>query len=77
MMESSLRLGRGTISCSVKGLKTKLTISQDEFYDYKIAHDDFDPDVTFPELLQLVDQLQNFLHASENIQRGAGSGGNR
>jgi len=71
MMKSSLRLGRGTISRSVKGYETKLTIAQDEFYDYKIAHDDFDPDVAFPELLQQVDKLQDFLQASSSPQQKA------
>lgn len=71
MMKSSLRFGRGTVSRSIKGLETKLTIAQDAFYDYKISHDDFDPDVTFPELLQLIDQLQDFFEAPQTPQQKA------
>lgn len=71
MMKRSLRLERGTISRSVKGLETKLTISQDGFYDYKICHNDFDPDVIFPELLELLDNLQEFLKASPSPQQQA------
>ena len=71
MMKSSLRLGRGTVSRSVRGFETKLTIAQDDFYDYKIAHEDFDPDVSFSELLQLLDKLQDFLQAPSSPQQKA------
>ncbi|KAJ5280631.1 hypothetical protein N7478_006003 [Penicillium angulare] len=64
MMKSTLRLDYGTISGSVRGIETKFTITQDEAYDYKIAHDDFDPDIVFPQMMQVADQLQDILQSS-------------
>ncbi|OOQ88718.1 hypothetical protein PEBR_11160 [Penicillium brasilianum] len=63
MMKSTLRLGHGTVSRSVRGIETKFTITQDEVYDYKIAHEDFDPDLVFPEMVKLGNQLQDILQA--------------
>lgn len=63
MMKSTLRLGHGTVSRSVRGMETKFTITQDEVYDYKIAHEDFDPDLVFPEMVKLGNQLQDILQA--------------
>lgn len=61
MMKNSLRFSHGTVSRSVKGLETKFTITQDAFYDYKIAHEDFDPDDAFLEMIQKFHQLQDIL----------------
>lgn len=71
MMRSTLRLGHGTVSRSVRGIETKFTITQDEVYDYKIAHEDFDPDLVFPEMVKLGDQLQDILQARPDPEQEA------
>lgn len=71
MMKSTLRLGHGTVSRSVRGIETKFTITQDEVYDYKIAHKDFDPDLVFPEMVKLGHQLQDLLQARLNPEQEA------
>lgn len=63
MMKSALQLDRGTLSRSVHGIESKFTITQDEAYSYKIAYEDFDPDVVFPELVELQSTLQDLLQA--------------
>ncbi|KAJ5736050.1 uncharacterized protein N7483_001175 [Penicillium malachiteum] len=64
MMKSTLRLAHGTLSRSVRGIETKFTIIQDEVYNYKIAHQDFDPDAVFPEMMELESEVQRLLQST-------------
>ncbi|CAL5874355.1 uncharacterized protein PFLUO_LOCUS8651 [Penicillium psychrofluorescens] len=63
-MRSTLRLGEGTVCArSLRGVETHFTIAMDSAYDYKILHQEFDPEAVFPEIVALGNQLSEVLQS--------------
>ncbi|CAG8112225.1 unnamed protein product [Penicillium olsonii] len=62
-MESTMLKHNSVTANSLHGVKGHLTISMEEAYDYKIAHEEFDPEVVYPEVVQLGNQISNILEA--------------
>ncbi|CAG7930234.1 unnamed protein product [Penicillium olsonii] len=62
-MKSTMLKHNSVTANSLHGVKGHLTISMEEAYDYKIAHEEFDPEVVYPEVVQLGNQISNILEA--------------
>ncbi|KAJ5210066.1 hypothetical protein N7491_009878 [Penicillium cf. griseofulvum] len=61
-MQSTFRIGNGTVCPrSIRGVQAQFTISMDEAFDYKIGSNEFDPEITFPEIISLSDELSAIL----------------
>lgn len=62
-MQSTFRIGHGTVSPrSLYGIQVpELKVALNEAYHYKIGANEFDPDVVFPEVLTLSNQLSTIL----------------
>ncbi|KAI1837427.1 hypothetical protein DTO006G1_2905 [Penicillium roqueforti] len=62
-MQSTFRIGHGTVSPrSLYGIQVpELKVALNEAYHYKIGAYEFDPDVVFPEVLTLSNQLSTIL----------------
>ena len=62
-MQSTFRVGHETVSPgSLYGIQApELKVAMDEAYDYKIGANEFDPDIVFPEVLTLSNQISTIL----------------
>ncbi|CAI7629170.1 unnamed protein product, partial [Penicillium discolor] len=62
-MRSTMRLRNTVTAKSLKGVTSQFTIAMDDAYDYKVAHHDFDPEIVYPEVVELGNQLSDMLQA--------------
>lgn len=61
-IHSNLHVGRGTVSPrSLYGVQTQLKVVMDDAYSYKIGANEFDPEISFHEIITLGNQLSEAL----------------
>ncbi|KAJ5381230.1 uncharacterized protein N7496_003658 [Penicillium cataractarum] len=70
-IKSTSRLEPGTISVSIHGHNTDLTITQDEAYSYEIAHAVFNPELAFSQVIDSMDRLTTLLHNLSDVVYGS------